>query len=99
MNAAFTPELNETPSSVIVIRHSAGSIWEALWSAKDSGIAQSELTRFKINPKKVFSAASGDYRNPWGGTVADFVVARLTTKQVEKLTASSQIVQMQVNFD
>lgn len=99
MNAAFTPELNETPSNVIVIRHSAGSVWEALWSAEDSQIAQSELTRFKINPKKVFSATNDDYRNPWGGAVANFVVARLTTKQVEKLTASSQIAQMQVNFD
>ena len=99
MSAIFTPELNESPSNVIVVRHSAGSVWEALWSDADSGIAKSELTRFKINPKKMFSATNDDYRNPWEGAVKSFVVARLTTKQVEKLIASSKIAQMQVNFD
>ena len=99
MSTIFTPELNESPSNVIVISHSTGSIWEAFWSEVNSDIANSELMRFKINPKKMFSATDDEYRNPWGGSVASFVVARLTTKQVEKLMASSKIVQMQVNFD
>ena len=99
MSAIFTPELNESPSNVIVISHSAGSIWTAFWSDTDSDIAESELSRFKINPKKMFSATNDDYRNPWEGAVKSFVVARLTTKQVEKLIASSKIAQMQVDFD
>ena len=99
MNTIFTPELNESPSNIIVISHSAGSIWTAFWSDTDSDIAKSELSRFKINPKKMFSATNDEYQNPWNGSVKNFVIARLTTKQVEQLIASSKIVQMQLNFD
>lgn len=99
MSTIFTPELNEAPSNVIVISHSAGSIWTAFWSEVNSDIAKSELMRFKINPKKMFSATNDEYQNPWGGSVESFTVARLTTKQVEKLMSLSNLVQMQVNFD
>ena len=99
MSATFTPELNESPSNIIIVSHSAGSVWQALWSDNNSGIAEAEFTRLKINPKKMFSATNDDYRNPWEGAVMNFVVARLTTKQAEKLMASSKLAQMQLNFD
>ena len=94
-----TPELGEKASNTIIVSHSAGSIWDVFWAEGDRNAAEAELKRLKIKPKKQFDSNSEDYRNPWEGRVKNFTVARLTTKQVDKLIESSKMTEMQLSLD